>query len=375
MKTERPLVDAFFALAARESWTVTGPITPGGDGFALRTQGDSFHVVLNLTSAARGPELEQALADAALRARNAAGKKTPPMRPLAVVAAPKLSTRMLARLDEYADRYLARFAWAAFDLTGLWHAKGMGKTIRPSRSARLSIRPTSPLVSFNRAKRTDPFSDLGQWLAKVVLAQDIPTSLLEAPRVLLRNRSVLAQAAKVSLPTVSRWASALEEDGFLADSGSELRIVRRLEFLKRWAGAVHSRTYFDHWVRPVIGSSQPTKLMHRVFEVHPQAVLLGASACDHLGVGVVHGAPLQMAVPAVDARGMEAMGLAAAKEGESGALMLRVPRFPQSLARGAVQLGESRVADAIQCAVDSLLDPVRGSEQFAAILRVLEIES
>lgn len=280
---------------------------------------------------------------------------------------------MVERLDQYAGVHLGDSPWGAFDLAGTWHFVKVPQTIHPE-STHTSIKAPPVSIRQTPPPSHDPFSDLGQWLSKVVLAQDLSEDLISAPRGLMRNQADLAAAANVSLPTVSRWAKELRIMGFLGSSNRGFSIVRRRDFLRRWASSIHSRAYLDIWARPILGNPNRESLIRKFIEAEPRAILLGAEACHQLGIGVVHGAPLQIALPSTSTQDLERVGLQPTSSGESGALMIRVPKFPQSLRRGAVHRQQIPTADVIQCAVDAFLDPARGKEQFEAILRALNAE-
>lgn len=357
-----------------QGWAWEGPRQSREQGIPATIHGQRYRIVLNTVPVARGPELERALADAVLRARHAAEEAGRNETPLSIVAARSLSLKMIARLDRYAIAHLLDSPWGAFDLKGAWHFQGIAAPTRtppPSPTAE-SLKPG---IGQAPPPSHDPFSDLGQWLSKVMLAQDLDEKLVSAPRVQLRNQAALASAAGVSLATVSRWAKALRDMGFLVTANCGLKLVRKRDLLERWASTTHGRAYLDTWVRPILGSSDREALTARIFPSEPRAVLLGTEACHQLGMGVVHGAALQIALPAAAPQDLERIGLRPSPPGEPGALMVRVPRFPEALRRGAVRRGPLQVADAIQCAVDTFLDPARGQEQFEAILRSLDLEA
>lgn len=64
-------------------------------------------------------------------------------------------------------------------------------------------------------KASDLFSDLNQWLLKVLLAPELPEHLVNAPRGKYRNGSALAEAARVSVMSASRFVRRMREEGFL----------------------------------------------------------------------------------------------------------------------------------------------------------------
>ena len=78
------------------------------------------------------------------------------------------------------------------------------------------------------------FSDLNQWMLKVLLASEVPNGLLSAPRGQYRNASQLARAANVSVMSAFRFVQQLQHEGYLHESSPYLRLVRREDLLSRW---------------------------------------------------------------------------------------------------------------------------------------------
>jgi hypothetical protein len=70
-----------------------------------------------------------------------------------------------------------------------------------------------------------PFSDLGRWMIKVLLAH-IGPRFLGAPRLKIHNASELALAAGVSQVSPSRLVRQLEAGGFLDRFADQLELVR-----------------------------------------------------------------------------------------------------------------------------------------------------
>jgi len=80
------------------------------------------------------------------------------------------------------------------------------------------------------------FSDLNQWMLKILLSRSVPDSQLSAPRGHYENASQLAEAAGVSVMSAFRLVRQLSEEGFLEERGG-LRLVRPEELLERWLSA------------------------------------------------------------------------------------------------------------------------------------------
>lgn len=371
MKLQSVYLDTLKSGATQAGWHWEGCPSPDGDGMSFESGNRRFHLVLNVVSPARGPELERALADAFLRANSLAGSFINDVSPLPVVAAPSLSRAMLERLKSYAAKVMPSDYWGAFDLQGTWYFPRLSIEINAD-PAVMRLRATSPNIRKSPPSNHDPFSDLGQWLTKVVLAQELSENLISAPRQCLRNQAALASAANVSLPTVSRWKKQMSRMAFLTDSYLGIQLIRKKELLIRWASSIRNRAYVDTWVKPIFGSGSHEKVLNRLLTEEPKAILLGASACDRLGIGVVKGAPIHLSLPEHSQNYLAGLGLVPVESNEKNALLIRHPRFVKSLRRGAVKQDGVAVADVIQCAIDSYNSPVRGKDQFEAILNRLE---
>jgi hypothetical protein len=85
------------------------------------------------------------------------------------------------------------------------------------------------------------FSDLNQWMLKVLLAPRIPESMLSAPREHYRSAAQLACAAGISVMSVSRLVRQLPNEAFIDKRKGRLRLVRIKGLLERWRGASHGR--------------------------------------------------------------------------------------------------------------------------------------
>jgi hypothetical protein len=366
MEQSGPYQSSFQAGAARAGWRLQWrtPEDPKFDA-TLAAAGRRYRVVLNLRPLARSQELCAALADAGLRARSAA-RASKAVQPMAVVAAPRLSAAMCQRLRAYADAFLPDVAWGAFDLAGTWCFPALDQWRIPASRRLAAASPARQSVS-----AADPFSDLGQWLAKVMLAPQVPESWLAAPRHEVSSRRELAREAKVSLHSTQRWLAAVRQMGFLVDEpGSPLHLMRRIEFLQHWASAAMIRKPREMRVRSMAGRSS-VEAVHELASQHSEQFTLGLlSACNALGVGVVLGGPEHVYFHDPERRTLDlyAFRLVSAPEGGPGSFVIRRPRAPQSLLRGRVQRGLLWCADVLQCYVDLLDYPVRGLEQSSAIL-------
>lgn len=327
---------------------------------------------------ARRPLIQAMFASAILQARAyAAGLRG---RPLAIIAAPRISPRVAQEIGDYARRFAPEVAWGVLDAgpTLELHGEGFeGIAVRPAARA---ARRTDPLSR----RRANPLTDLGQWMLKVLLAPRLALGHLAAPRAQLMSASHLARTASVSLPSAARFLEALRELGFLDRGPRELRVVRLGDLLQTWramsAGPAEevrtrwlippqdSATHLERILGGVARSSAvaPGARARGAFSRVPaleSRVCLGLFAAGaRLGFRFVHGAPLHIFLEDVSRRNLEALGLAPAEAGQGFDVVVRRPAFPEAVFRSCVVRDGVAAADLLQCWLDVSHHPARGQE-------------
>lgn len=217
------------------------------------------------------------------------------------------------------------------------------------------------------------YSDLNQWLAKVLLAGRLPERLLTAPRERYRSAMALAEHADVSVPATTRFVRALSDQGWVAAAQPELMITAPDLYLRNWSsnlGAAKTHPYHrDVLVRSVRGNldAESTLQLLRLETTRASSTfwMIGGlfTACEALGFGHVRGALPTLVVPELNASELEARGLVVDETGQSGGALLRIARYPETVFRGSVVVDGARVTDVIQCWLDTERHALRGQEQ------------
>ncbi|MBS2013716.1 MAG: hypothetical protein JST00_12565 [Deltaproteobacteria bacterium] len=320
-------------------------------------------VELKSATEARVAHLQALLADAYLRARRAA--RSARALPLAIVAVPTVSERTARYLDDYARTFLDEgAAWGLLDGHGLLTLHGIG-----AEELSIEIAPRTPPPRVRPAKAFDAFSDLNQWMLKVLLAQRIPPALLSAPRARIRNARRLAIVANVSVPSATRFVAHMEREGWLVNDGRDLQLLRIEELLRRWQLATlrPARELRATWLLP---SSDRKAQLHRALvgarghadERGTRACLALFSAAEQLGYGHARGmSPCVYWQGSVDELLTSMNAFPAAEAGESD-FVLRRPAFRESVFRGAVERRGALVTDVLQTWLDVASHPSRGQE-------------
>ncbi len=113
--------------------------------------------------------------------------------PVAIVAAPRVAASVADEIKRFAVEHAPDVVVGVMDAEGFRAFWGHGLEELNSARKNSASRASSPRPSAHL------FSDLNQWMLKVLLSEHIPESLLSAPRGPYRNASQLAQAAGVSV--------------------------------------------------------------------------------------------------------------------------------------------------------------------------------
>lgn len=374
---ERLLASAF----RQEGWKVARRTRLDGRRADLLVRHGKLAYAVELISAPEGrrdrmiPLLAKAIleAQALVRGRSAVA-------PLAVVASARVSEALADEVRNFAIEYAPGVAVGVMDREGFRGFVGAGlEGLNASRRPRPRHLPS----------KSDPqhhlFSDLNQWMLKVLLAPLLSEDLLSAPRGEYRNASELARAADVSAMSAFRLSRQLQMEGFLEGSGERIRLVRVEELMGRWR-AVYLRPAREWPMRWVL-RGDPGGL-ERAFrrldsgrrgaaaaprDPRPRLSLrmcLGLfAAADVLGIGVVHGVKPHLYVGDLRPDLVRQLGLMRVEPGQPPDVYVRIPSAPQSVFRGAVRRDDVLASDILQVWLDVADHPARGKAQALEIER------
>lgn len=355
---ERQLAELFRS----HGWAVQAPTGETVLQPDLIVRKGSLHYAIELKNAKEGRS-DRALAQfsqAILQAKRHAGSQR--MQPLAILYFPHAPRSLFKKLEQFHGHYAADVAIGLVSESGgrIFIGQGLDSLNEEfpsdSRWEKLS----------NPRKSSDLFSDLNQWMLKVLLAPGLPEALLSAPRGTYHSISELAEAATVSPMSASRFVRRLKEEGFLDESGQAYRLVRRRELFRRWqAAAMRSSPELQmSFLIPNAGTRQLDKAI-----VASGGCLGLFSAAERLGLGHVSGVPPYLYVRRIPSSFKESwLGLVPSGPGELPQLIMAQANAPESLFRGAVHVEGVPVSDVVQIWLDASAHPSRGAEQ-ANLLR------
>ena len=352
----RDAVDLVRAAFVAAGWEISD-VQPGP---GLLLSRGAFRYSAQIKAVPRGSSvpIEDSWSRVCLEARSAAHGDA---HPLAIVVAPKASRAAVERLAAFAHRHAPDVALGVIDHSGLRQFRGPGlDELSHEPSERSNAHRGKVLVQKNI------FSDLNQWLLKVLLAPELPERLLGGPRGEYRNAYELAEAARCSVMSAHRFIDELRREGFLDEGAPRLHLVRRAELFRRWKQVpAHSLPEVPY--RMLIPMDVRSNL-ERLFGARRACLGLFAAA-DELGVGFVSGvAPhvlvdRQSVLPGGAEAAEGARNLVIAERGDAVDLVVRIPKAVRSVFRGSVQPKQVESADVIQVWLDVSEHPSRGAEQ------------
>jgi hypothetical protein len=394
---EMSLEDLLASAFLEAGWKVERSSKPG-TADCLASHGQlRYAIEFKAARDARRPQLQASLADALLQARHHA--KSLQAQPLPVVGAPAISEPIARELEQYVERFGEGAPFGLIDARGRFELHGEGlETVAP-KSWPPNLREEGYQFSAIRRAHGDLFSDRNRWLFKVLLAQSLPQDLVRAHRGRLTGTFGLAEAAELPSPTVSRFISAAREQGYVEVDPRDraVRVVRKRAVLEKWRALSARRppqfgarwlllrpesieTSFGH-LQKALASLERGAGAPRGNEqapepsTTPRVCLALFAACQQLGLGFVRGVvPHLYLEDGRHARGaalLERLGLRQVEAGEPVDVIVREPRYPESIFRAAVLRDGVPTADVIQCWLDVSHEEARGQEQAAHVWETL----
>ncbi len=348
-------------------------VEPGGPNhadFVLHIGEDQFEVEVKSLSEGRPDRVVPLLAQAILEAKTYS-ERAKNSKPMAVVCVNNIPAALFNNVLGFAEKHAPGVAVGILSADGLGLLKLADKnSIVVDQRNELRQKSRTKLVPPTAPQSVNLFSDLNQWMLKVLLSREVPEAMLTAPRGEYRTGAELAAGAKVSGMSVSRFLQQLRDDGFLGESPEgHLRLVRRQELFDRW-GSFSLRRGAEAPMKFLFRASVPQQI-DKLVQAQVGAACLGMfSAADALGLGFVSGVPPYIYVKSLPGMGGADTGWEMVKPFPEGTpdFIARQSIFAESTMRGAVHREGKVFTDVIQTWLDVAHHPSRGQEQADLIL-------
>lgn len=342
--------------------------------------GKKYVIEIKRSSEGRKDRLIPLVSQAILQARDWARHLPGHPVAVAIVVANYVPESVALQVKQFARRHAPDIAVGVMDLEGLRSFDGHGLERFNSKTprARNAISPA------NRVPSPQLFSDLNQWMLKVLLASRIPELYLSAPRGRYHGASQLAEAAAISVMSAFRFIEQFSKAGFLEEEHEGLRVVRIEELMNRWLAA-NQRSVSEigvRWVlrgkkdalwnaiRSYVQEKQRRRLEKDHLVVHrPRACLALFAAAEALGLGFVHGVQPYLYIERIEPRILQKLGFSASNVDADPDVYIRVPRDDESVFRAVVLKDGVPVCDVLQVWLDVAQHLSRGREQADLIWR------
>jgi len=345
---------------------------------------NKYVVEVKSASEGRRDRLIPLLSQAILQAQAFARQFPESAAPLAVVAARRVPASVVDHIKQFAERHAPDVAVGVIDAEGFRSFAGPGLEELDSKpSRRIARRVAQP------QHLPDLFSDLNQWMLKILLGQDLPELLISVPREPIRNASQLAGAANVSVMSASRLVNQLANEGFLNEHDEKLQIVRADELLERWVSASRkmSREVSVRWIVKKDEKQFLASVAHyaaeskaedspkskarsgRILKRQPRLCVGLYAAADALGLGFVRGVPPLLYLERLEFDVLQELGLSVEDSDRRSDVYIRVPSNKEAIFRAAVLRDGLPISDVLQVWLDASTRPSRGREQADEIRR------
>lgn len=308
--------------------------------------------------------------------------------PLVVVELPHLSEEAAAVARKFMATHAGDVDWAlaADDGDFVIHAPRVGgecSKITPRGHKRRSLTPSR--------RRPSLFTDLNEWMLKVLLLGDAPKEMWGGPRGPTRTVRELAEKANVSVPHAHRFVRTFEERDHLRVTDEGIALVRKPALMDAWLQAVRQASREAVPVRWLLGEpgsldeifagSDEGIFAKRIFDEtvfastdsaeakRPVVALGGFDACRAHGVLHTKSTGAEVHVRASLQEACAAFDLEPCDDKDAH-LTLLPTRRGEAIFRGVVmhQGGAIPVVDILQAALDVAPHPARGIEQAEHII-------
>ncbi|EOH6072771.1 RpiR family transcriptional regulator [Burkholderia cenocepacia] len=321
-------------------------------------RGSTYLATAKTIAEGRPDRVVALFAQALLEARSSARRNQG--RPAVLIWVKTASPSLVKRIQDFHDQHGDGEAFGLISDDGVQFLDFPGV----SREVTVPGRQTSRRSTFAATSSRLVFSDRAQWMLKLLLAPEIPVTLLTAQREHYRTATDLARAAGVSTMTASRFVNALTQKGFLDRSSPYMKLVMRRKLAELWKAVYKNQS--DPVPAKFLVPGPSRLLTDKLLQRHQQSLLGLFAAADALALGHVHGIPPYVYVEdMVEASGWKE--LRSARAGEKPDILLQQIRFPQSIRNGAVRRDGVQVTDILQVWLDVSAHPARGAEQAAEL--------
>lgn len=301
--------------------------------------------------------------------------RSAPDRAFALLLAPSVTMDAEQTLEDFVARYAPDRAWGYLDDSGaarvvipeLGLDERRRSVIVEAKTARLDL--STHTASITTTRNQSLFTDLNQWLLKVMILNHAPDPYWDKPRVELSGPVDLSKVdwVDVSQGKAYQFAHTLREMGYLVWRRGTFRLVEVERLLHAWLEVARAERPHRVAVRSPLGDT-----VREVFgsaEERADYAYAGVLAAEVYGLRHVTSQLEEVYVFGDTERLVSELLLEVCDENLADFFLLR-PTHRASIQRGVQVHGdrEERAVDLVQSALDSVRRPARGEEQAEYIM-------
>jgi hypothetical protein len=282
-----------------------------------------------------------------------------------LVHAPRIGSRAINRLEEFMAEYAPEFGW------GVWDDRGAVYLRLPQLGVSVSeVGGNVPDDGRQTTHNKRAFTDLNRWLLKVLMLRDAPHGMWHDQalyRQEVANPAELGRVAYVSQAKAYQFARTFRDLGLLRWDRSNFRVPERRRLFELWYEEERQIRVERHPVRPIFMAGAGVAEVFAGEGADIDYAVGGFEACRlH---GVLHTQQRKPEIHVFQSLNyvLQHRDLESCSESEAEMYLIETP-YRESVQRAALQVGDVRVVDILQAALDAGRHAQRGREQAEYII-------
>lgn len=334
-----------------------------GVDLAARLPEGSLAVGIKSTRRRSVEDMQGRLATAVLQMRRYAG---PYEHRIILLHAPRIGSRAVAKLETFMQEYAPDIGWGAWDERGGVHLRLPQLDIVIDSEARNSREQARDTTHNKRA-----FTDLNRWLLKVLMLRDAPNGMwhrAEPYRRAVANPAELQRVSHVSQAKAYQFARTFRDLGFLRWDRSNFELVERRKLYELWHEEERQLRAERYPVRSIFRAGEGVDDIFASVGTEVQYAVGGFEACRLHGVLHTKRRTPEIHIFQNPNYVIQRLDLELCETHEADMYLVEMP-YRESIQRGTLHVGDVRVVDILQAALDAGRHPQRGREQAEYIVQ------
>lgn len=325
--------------------------------FVARTPEGTLAIQVTATRRRGIEDLKGRLATAVLHAQQYAA---PDQQPVVLVHAPRIGSRAVASLEEFVETYAPGLAWGAWDERGAVYLRLADLGISVDESGVSDVDEARKTTHNQRA-----FTDLNRWLLKVLMLRDAPEGTWKRAqpyRQEIANPAQLTRVAVVSQAKAYQFARTFRDLGLLRWDRSHFEILEPRRVFDLWYEEERQLRVERYPVRSIFSPGAGVAEIFDGVGTELGYAVGGFEACRLFGVLHTGRSVPEVHIFQNPNYVLTQLDLELCDEHEAEMYLMETP-YKESVDRGVIHVGNVRVVDILQAALDAGRHARRGKEQ------------